>query len=137
MKICKTYRFEAAHHLPGYDGPCSQPHGHSYILEVEVSGPVVSRPGKSDDQMVLDFADLDAVVKPLVKLLDHTYLNDSATELGVTRTTAEALVAGLVDHIAHGLALRLAEASPNGCLRLSRVRLWETAKALAEWERGD
>lgn len=130
MKICKTYTFEAAHHLPGYDGPCSQPHGHSYTLEVEVSGPIVNHPGKSDDQMVLDFKALDEVVKPLVELLDHSYLNDSAKELDIIRPTAEALVQGLTARIYKDLA-------PVRGVRLQRVRVWETAKAWAEWQRGD
>jgi 6-pyruvoyl-tetrahydropterin synthase len=36
--ICRTFTFEAAHHLPNYKGKCSRPHGHGFKLEVEVSG---------------------------------------------------------------------------------------------------
>lgn len=71
VQVTKEFRFEAAHFLPDHAGVCAHLHGHSYVLEVTVGGPVGS------DGMVVDFADLGAVVRGLVvDDLDHTLLND-------------------------------------------------------------
>jgi 6-pyruvoyltetrahydropterin/6-carboxytetrahydropterin synthase len=132
MRVAKQYQFEAGHHLPGYDGPCASPHGHSYRLEVEMTGQPKFEPGASDDQMVMDFAELDERVKPLVEALDHTDLNVSAHEiLGIARTTAEALALGIGEYLAERIGNRdgVEITSPY----LSRVRVWETEKAWAEW----
>lgn len=130
MKIGKEYRFEAAHHLPNHKGKCAQPHGHSYTLEVEVEAKQGAESlipiGPSDGGMVLDFGDLDSVVRPLLEFLDHSDLNVSApSRLGISRTTAELLCVGI--------AQRLQEGLQNTRARLSRVRLYETARSYAEW----
>lgn len=126
MRIGKTYRFEAAHHLPNHKGRCARPHGHSYKLEVEIAG-TVSALGGSDGGMVLDFDVLDAeIVQPLLELLDHTDLNVSAmTHLQIARTTVELL--------AEGIAAWIDRRMTSFTCRLSRVRLWETEKCYAEW----
>lgn len=71
MSIVRRYSFEAAHQLAWHPGKCRSLHGHSYVLEVEVAGPLDER------GVVMDFAELDALVTPLVLArLDHSYLND-------------------------------------------------------------
>ena len=71
MRVTKRFRFEAAHHLPGYDGKCARPHGHGYLLEVTVEGPI------RDDGLVFDFYDLKRIVNErVVDRLDHRDLND-------------------------------------------------------------
>ena len=82
--IWKEFRFEAAHRLPRVpDGhKCGRLHGHSYRVEVHVTGVVQS------DGMVRDFADLTAAWAPLHDLLDHRYLNDVS---GLENPTSENL----------------------------------------------
>ncbi len=71
MQVTKRFRFDAAHHLPGYPGKCARVHGHGYELEVTVEGPI--RP----DGLVYDFYDLKTVVRErVVDRLDHQDLND-------------------------------------------------------------
>lgn len=125
MKIGKTYRFEAAHHLPNYDGKCRNPHGHSYRLEVEVEGDIIPV-GSSDGGMVMDFADLDEMMEKLLSVLDHHDLNISTRSfLQVQTPTAELLVRGIANWMHK-------QPFPAG-VHLSRVRLYETEKAYAEW----
>lgn len=134
MKIGKRYTFEAAHHLPGHKGKCANPHGHSYVLEVEIEGGLIDDEGASDDHMVEDFATLDVLVEEVVDLLDHHDLN----QLGFfKRTTAESIVLWIA-----GTLLKAMMPAPmyqerhrvfGGDTKLSRVRLYETAKAYAEW----
>ncbi len=70
MRVTKRFRFEAAHHLPGYPGKCERPHGHGYRLEVTVEGPI------RQDGLVMDFYDLKATVEErVIDRLDHRDLN--------------------------------------------------------------
>jgi 6-pyruvoyltetrahydropterin/6-carboxytetrahydropterin synthase len=72
MEIHRDYHYDAAHWLPyvpeGHK--CGRMHGHTYRLTVFVEGEV------GDDGFVIDFADLDDVVCPTIKQLDHYCLND-------------------------------------------------------------
>jgi len=73
MDIFKKFTFEAAHSLPNVpEGhKCARLHGHSYSVEVHISG-------EPDAQMgwIMDFAELSAAVDPVISCLDHYYLND-------------------------------------------------------------
>lgn len=73
MDIFKVFTIEAAHRLPNLPAShkCSRLHGHSFRIEIHVSGPVSAREG-----WVQDFAELSAAFKPLFEQLDHYYLND-------------------------------------------------------------
>src|ERR1700758_4999603 len=66
------FAFEAAHWLPyvGENHKCRRMHGHSYKVAVTCSGPVAT------DGMVLDYAEIKEVVRPIIKRYDHTTLND-------------------------------------------------------------
>jgi 6-pyruvoyltetrahydropterin/6-carboxytetrahydropterin synthase len=71
MIIGKTFKFDAAHYLPGYKGPCSKLHGHTYQVTIEVEG------GIDGSNMVMDLAYLKARVETdIISVLDHKCLND-------------------------------------------------------------
>jgi len=73
VEIFKAFTLESAHRLPNVPAghKCSRVHGHSFRVEIHVSGPV-------DEQLgwVMDFADVKAAFDPLYAQLDHHYLND-------------------------------------------------------------
>lgn len=73
MEICKTFDFEAAHHLPNVPAghKCARLHGHSFRVSVHVTGPVGEHSG-----WVMDFADIKTAFDPIVQRLDHYYLNE-------------------------------------------------------------
>ncbi len=73
MEIYKSFTIEAAHRLPNLpdDHKCSRLHGHSFTIELHVSGEVNDVTG-----WVMDFADISKAFKPLYERLDHHYLND-------------------------------------------------------------
>lgn len=83
VKICKQFKFDSAHRLPSVpDGhPCGRIHGHSYMLEVEVSGQIDNETG-----WLMDYDELKRVVNPWVDGMDHQFLNDIE---GLKHTTAE------------------------------------------------
>jgi 6-pyruvoyltetrahydropterin/6-carboxytetrahydropterin synthase len=108
--ITRTFRFEAAHQLPWHEGKCRHLHGHSYRLEVTVSGPV------GPQGIVLDFADLRAEVeRAVIDRYDHRYLNDL-----MDNPTAELI------------AQAIWKALEAGGLAVTRIRLWETADSMVE-----
>lgn len=124
LTISKKFRFEAAHVLPWHDGKCSRLHGHSYVLEVSIRGPI--KPDNPEDPqsgMVMDFARLGSLVKTTVETkLDHHSLNDL-----MHNPTAE----NLVDYL---VTLWVGPLHAEG-VKLMRVRLYETETSWAEWNR--
>lgn len=118
--LTKTFRFEAAHSLPGHKGKCARIHGHSYLLEVTLRGPIKQAPGESDHGMVMDFADLSATVREaILNKLDHQDLNAVTS----VQTTAE--------NLAHWIWSELTAAGLAEAL-LYRLRLWETESGYVE-----
>lgn len=78
VEVCKKFRFEAAHWLPGFpDGhKCRRLHGHSFLVEVYVAGPVHETTG-----VVIDFGDIKKMVGSIVDQLDHYCLNEIGQQL--------------------------------------------------------
>lgn len=73
MELFKVFQVEAAHFLPNVPTghKCRRMHGHSFRIEIHVSGPVGDESG-----WVMDFADLKQAFRPLFEQLDHHCLND-------------------------------------------------------------
>lgn len=74
VDLDRTYTAEAAHWLPSVPmgHKCGRMHGHSYRITITITGEVGA------DGMAMDFADIDAAVKPVVdNRLDHNLLNDT------------------------------------------------------------
>ena len=73
MDIYVSMSFDAAHRLPAVPAghKCGNLHGHTFVVQVYVQGDVSDSSG-----WVMDFGDIKTTVKPIIDLLDHTYLND-------------------------------------------------------------
>ena len=85
MEIFKEFTFEAAHRLPNVapDHRCARLHGHSFHVAVHITGPV-----DVDGGWVRDFADISCAMAPLLRVLDHNYLNEID---GLDNPTSEVL----------------------------------------------
>jgi 6-pyruvoyltetrahydropterin/6-carboxytetrahydropterin synthase len=85
MRLERSYRFEAAHFLPRVPAghKCARMHGHSYQIEIAIEGEL-----DADRGWVMDFAEIDERVAPLVRQLDHQVLNDID---GLANPTSELL----------------------------------------------
>ena len=72
MELRKTFQFEAAHQLPllPKSHKCRRLHGHSFQVEIAVSGECDPKLG-----WVMDYAEMAEAFKPLWQKLDHNYLN--------------------------------------------------------------
>lgn len=114
VRIAATYSFEAAHRLPllPETHKCHRLHGHNYRLDVAIAGPLDGR------GFVIDYAELDAVVQPLVDALDHRYLNDIE---GLSNPTSEVMAVWFRE--------RIMAAMPGYD---PVVRIWETPRYWVE-----
>lgn len=85
MRLERSYRFEAAHFLPRVPPghKCARMHGHSYHIEVAIEGEVDPERG-----WIMDFAEIDEHVAPLIRQLDHQVLNEID---GLSNPTSELL----------------------------------------------
>jgi len=121
--LTKTFEFSASHRywIPDWSeeenmrvfGKCAYPngHGHNYLLEVTVKGPVDRVTG-----MVMNLVDIKSVVEGVLAEFDHKHLNKDMEYFKKRIPTTENLAITLWDLIGKGL--------PEEA-RLSRVRLHE------------
>ena len=131
ITICKKFKFDAAHHLPDYQGKCHNIHGHTFHMEVEVSGKVQEE--GSETGMIIDFSNLKTIVnETVIDLVDHTDLNNQ-----FRNPTAENMVERFANSIQEELnrhyyvPLHLDDSN----IFLKRLRLYETEDSYAEWRR--
>ncbi len=114
MEIYKTFTIEAAHWLPGVpEGhKCRRMHGHSFYIDIHVSGPVDEKVG-----WLMDFADLKAAAAPLLDRIDHYCLNDVE---GLENPTSENLARWIWHRLKPSLPLLskvvIRETCTSGCV---------------------
>lgn len=130
ISLTRRYRFSASHRLHSRQfseernrqlyGKCSNPHGHghNYILEVTVGGPVNPATG-----MIANLGDLDPFVeREVVEAFDHTYLNEQVPEFRDVVPTTENLCREIYRRL-----------KPFPAARLERVRIEETSNNSFEY----
>ena len=73
IELRKTFQFEAAHLLPHLpkSHKCRRLHGHSFKVEIVVSGQCDPKLG-----WLIDYAEISRIFKPIWQRLDHFYLNE-------------------------------------------------------------
>ncbi|MCD8089771.1 MAG: 6-carboxytetrahydropterin synthase [Clostridiales bacterium] len=65
--------FDSAHFLWGYEGKCSNIHGHRWTVEIEVEGRSLGEAGQRRG-MLMDFSSLKDDVKREADVFDHTFI---------------------------------------------------------------
>lgn len=121
FRLSVRTHFSAAHHLRGYQGDCANPHGHNWMVHVEVSCGKLNELG-----MAMDFRGVKAALKSVLAPLDHADLN-TLPEFRDQNPTSE-LVAR---HIYRELARKL----NGGDVRVEKVTLDETPSyGVTYWE---
>ena len=140
IRITKEFKFEMAHALMGYDGPCRNIHGHSYELKVTVAGYPIDVEGDPKLGMVMDFGDLKKIVRQaVVDEFDHALvLNENMPDLLIDelRENFERII--LLDYqptselMVVDFAERIGKLLP-GNIALKYLLLRETVTSYAEW----
>ncbi len=118
VRLTKSFGFEAAHDLPTFpDGhKCRRLHGHSFRFDVIVEGDVDPAKG-----YLIDYGDIKQAVEPIVKRLDHRYLNE-----------IEALENPTSEHLAKWIWDRLKPRLPG----VSAIIVHETCTTACEYRGG-
>ena len=81
-KLNVTDSFSAAHRLCGYEGACSNLHGHNWKVRVGIKCEVLDEIG-----MALDYGIIKQALCKVLDELDHAYLNDLAILDGLNPTS--------------------------------------------------
>lgn len=99
VRLTKTFRFEAAHDLPTFPPghKCRRLHGHSFRFDVIVEGDV-----DPADGYLIDYGEIKRAADPIVRRLDHFYLNEID---GLSNPTAENIAKWIWDELKPTLAL--------------------------------
>jgi 6-pyruvoyltetrahydropterin/6-carboxytetrahydropterin synthase len=119
MDIFRIFHLQCARRLPAlpHTHPCSRLHGHSFEVQLTVSGDIDPVLG-----WVLDFADIEAAWHPIHAALDHRYLNDIA---GLGNPTSENLAVWLwqqLKPVLPGLShVKVMETHDSGCIYTGSV----------------
>src|SRR5699024_3590747 len=138
LKVAKEFSFDMAHLLDGHDGKIQNLHGHTYKLQVIVSGETENNGAKKG--MVINFADLKRAVNDLIiSPMDHAFIYDQSSEretkiaqlLQQLNSKTFALpVRSTAENLAQFIFQRLQE---NVGFHLHSIRLWETPTSFAEY----
>jgi 6-pyruvoyltetrahydropterin/6-carboxytetrahydropterin synthase len=131
MKVARRETFNAAHRLfkkewsdeenRAFFGKCSNPnyHGHNYVMETWVDGPIDPETG-----YVIDLGSLKKIIRSEVTdKFDHRNLNLDVPEFEGINPTAENIAK---------IAWELIQAKLPDSLKLT-IRLWETENNIVEY----
>jgi len=66
--VSREYWFSAAHRIEGHP-KCGRLHGHNYQVIVTIYSEMLPQSG-----MLVDYGELDKIVKPIIDQMDHRYL---------------------------------------------------------------
>lgn len=129
VTLTRSYEFAAAHRLHSANfsetqnlelyGKCNNAagHGHNYVLEVEVTGPINAETG-----MMVDLLTLDSIVnREVVDRYDHHNFNCDLPEFEGKNPTSEVVCEEIFSRLASSLPVKLVS-----------IRLWETPRNMFE-----
>jgi 6-pyruvoyltetrahydropterin/6-carboxytetrahydropterin synthase len=120
--IFKDFTFSAAHAIRGHTRGCENLHGHNYRVLVHLAAERLDELG-----MVLDFADVKAMMQEILGPFDHRVIND-IPPFDERNTTAELFSLYVYEEVER----RLGDA---GRVRVERVEVWENDTACAIYQR--
>lgn len=136
MKISKEFRWEMGHRIPFHQGPCRNVHGHSYRMFVELEGEPLNT------GMIMDFSDLNLLIKPILQEFDHSFLcSEDDKELieflkkmGLKHTIVKyyATVENICKDLFERIKKKIIEENCSNIKRLT-IRIHETPNAYAEY----
>jgi 6-pyruvoyltetrahydropterin/6-carboxytetrahydropterin synthase len=136
FRVTRRYEFAASHRLHSGElsaeenrrlyGKCNNPHGHghNYVVEVTVRGPLDGATGRAVDIAALD----ELVARDVVRPFDHRNLNrEVAVFAGVVPTSEN-----LGFEICRRLKRDWDQAFPGKWPKLEKIRIGETARNIFE-----
>jgi len=108
--------FDAAHQLLGYQGPCENLHGHTFRVQLFLTGDKLEKEG-----FLIDFKKIKAVLADAIREFDHRNLNELTVFKSQNPTS---------ENIARTIYERVAAKLP-----VSKVTVWESPTSAATYEK--
>lgn len=136
MRLTRRYRFSASHRLHSHllsegenqriYGKCNHPfgHGHDYVLEVSVAGPLDRATGRIVDLDTLD----NLVALEVIQPFEHKNLNTEVDAFREIVPTTENLASEIHSRLIHRWTAVFGSAGPE----LDRIRIEETKRNYIE-----
>ena len=143
MLITRKLEFDAGHRISTHSSQCRHLHGHRYVIEITLSGNIISDEGSVGQGMIMDFAEVKRIAKTvLIDQWDHAFLVYSEDTVVLqflqsipghktvvlnVQPTAENLAV-----IAFGILDEAYQDIYDNYLQLEQVRLYETPNCWAD-----
>ena len=120
FEISRERVFSASHQLRGYKGKCERLHGHNWRVRIHLVANVLDQNG-----MVIDFHELDRIMKDAIAPFEHQHLND-VEPFDTVNPSAENLARVLADRVARLLP-------KNTHIKVSACDVWENDLSRARY----
>lgn len=136
FRVTRQYRFSASHRLHSASlsqeanrqlyGKCNNPygHGHNYVVDVSVQGPLEERTGRVLDIRLLD----DLVDRQILEPFEHRNLNAEVEAFATVVPTSE----NLASEICRRLKRNWSNVFPGEWPKLEKIRIAETPRNIFE-----
>jgi 6-pyruvoyltetrahydropterin/6-carboxytetrahydropterin synthase len=113
VELRKSFRFEAAHHLPfAPEGHrCRHIHGHGYVVEVVVEGDI-----DPERRWLIDYGEILRRCEPIKARLDHKLVNEiPGLESGTAEDLSIYVWKELKPHLPELAAVTVRETATSSC----------------------
>ena len=129
--------FDSSHFLSGYDGKCSNLHGHTWKILAEIYSEKLVSEGQCRG-MVVDFGDFKKVLKSVADSFDHTLIYEKNTLRSETVSALKAENFSLTEvdfrPTAENFAHKFFDMLSEKDFKVKRVTVWETPVNCAVYE---
>ncbi|MDZ4122354.1 MAG: 6-carboxytetrahydropterin synthase QueD, partial [Candidatus Cloacimonadaceae bacterium] len=109
-KLNVTDSFSAAHMLCGYEGACSNLHGHNWSVRIGLLCSELDNIG-----MAMDFGVIKQMLKAILDEFDHKFLNDLPAFFGSNPTS---------ENLASYIFSRMQKELQSSACAISEVEIW-------------
>lgn len=146
MLITRRLEFDAGHRIPNHTSQCKHLHGHRYVIEITLSGEIITVEGQSEQGMVMDFSDVKRIAKTqLVDIWDHAFLayrgDQPVCDFLATLPGHKTVLLDVVPTVENLAQIAFDILDPayqdiyGNQLRLKQIRIYETPNNWADCER--
>lgn len=138
ISLTKLFSFDAAHVLENYPGKCKHIHGHTYHLQVTISGEIKKEANHPFNGMIIDFSELKKwIQESVLHLFDHALLLQKDSPLAKLDFPEKERIyfttyTPTCENMLMDIVGRLKNSVPT-TIQLSEVRLQETPTSFATW----
>ena len=128
--------FDAAHFLSGYEGKCSNLHGHRWRVVLKIKEAELQKEGQQRG-MVVDFGDVKNALKKETDFFDHSFIyeKDTLKEATVAALAAEGFLMRVVDYrpTAENFAKNFFDKFTEYGFKVAEVTVYETPNNCATY----